>query len=171
MPLNYRMHKYKSLFFSVMLFLVACGGNKIPDNIIKQDRMTGLLTEVHIVDGSMYNIVQVPDSIYKYGYGKYIAIFKKYNTDSVEFKRSMKYYSSRPELLQKIYEQVTANVKAKSDSVTKLYNQQIAKDSKRRADSLQKIQKTQPPKPAPVQSPVQTQRYRAPKKHKVDAIP
>ncbi|MGN6637754.1 MAG: DUF4296 domain-containing protein [Mucilaginibacter sp.] len=167
------MHKYKALFFSVMLFLVACGGDKIPDNVIEQDRMTGLLTELHIVDGSMYSVMQMPDSLYKYGYGKYLGLFKKYNTDSVEFKRSMKFYSSHPELLQKIYDQVTINLKTKSDSVTKLYNLQVAKDSKRMADSLKKIQKNQPPKPpAPVQQPpIQKHRDRALKKRKVDAIP
>jgi hypothetical protein len=135
--------------------------------------MTELLTEVHIVDGSMYNVIQLPDSLYKYGYNKYNALFKKYNTDSVGFKRSMKYYSSHPELLQKIYDQVTINLKTKSDSVTKLYNLQVAKDSKRIADSLQKVQKNQPPKPSVSvqQTPAQTHRYRAPKKHKVDAIP
>jgi len=67
------MRKYNSLFFSVLIFLVACGGDKIPKEIIGGDKMVQLLTEVHIIDGSMYNVMQVPDSLYKYGSGKYLA--------------------------------------------------------------------------------------------------
>ncbi|MGZ3752375.1 MAG: DUF4296 domain-containing protein, partial [Mucilaginibacter sp.] len=76
------MHKYNKLFFSVLIFLAACKGSGTPGGIIKQDQMTGLLTEIHIADGSMYNVIQVPDSLYKYGTARYLAIFKKYHTDS-----------------------------------------------------------------------------------------
>src|ERR1700712_996987 len=99
------MHKYNKLFFSVLLFLTACISNTVPDGIIKEDRMTSLLIDMHIVDGSMYTVMQQPDSLYKHGTGRYLAIFKKYNTDSLEFKKSFKYYCSNPETLQTMYEQ------------------------------------------------------------------
>src|SRR5580704_15598855 len=105
------MHKYKGLFFSLLLFLYACGGNNVPSDIIQPNEMTALLTQVHITDGSMYNVMQVPDSLYKYGTAKYLKIFKDFHTDSVQFKKSMQYYTTKPELLVSIYDVVVVNLK------------------------------------------------------------
>jgi hypothetical protein len=141
------MHKYNNLFFSVLLFLIACRADKAPEGIIKKDQMTALLTEVHIIDGSMYTVQQAPDSLYKYGTAKYLAAFKKFHTDSAQFKKSFKYYSFHPEVLETIYDQVATNLKQKSDSLTKLNQQKMAADSKRIADSLKKLpQKLSVPK-------------------------
>jgi hypothetical protein len=142
------MHKYNSLFFSVLLFLAACKGTKTPQGIIKEERMAALLTEVHIIDGTMYTVMQMPDTLYKYGTGKYLAIFKKFHTDSVQFKNSFKYYSIHPEMMETIYEEVVINLKQKTDSLNKLNQKQIAKDSKRIADSLKKLPKKSPEQPA-----------------------
>ncbi len=114
------MHKYITLFFSVSLFLSACKGGKATEGIIKHDRMVSLLTEVHIIDGSMYSVKQDPDSLYKYGTGKYMALFKKYHTDSVQFKKSFSYYATQPAELQVMYDQILINLKQKADSLNKL---------------------------------------------------
>lgn len=133
------MHKYKNLFFSVLLFFAACKSDKTPSGIMEPEQMTSLLTQLHIVDGSLYNVTQIPDSLYKYGTAKYLDVFKKFHTDSVQFKKSYKYYTSHPELLETIYEQITINLKTKSDSLNKLNLAQMAKDNKRRTDSLKKV--------------------------------
>jgi hypothetical protein len=143
------MNKYKTLFFSLLLSLYACGGKNIPDGVIKPARMASLLTEVHIADGAMYNVIQLPDSLYKYGTDKYIKLFKSFHTDSVQFKKSMQYYCGNPELLLSIYEQVTTNLKQKSDSINKIYQKEMQKESKRREDSLAKLPKQAPPPPRP----------------------
>jgi Domain of unknown function (DUF4296) len=168
------MHKYIKLFFFVLIFLAACRGNKTPTGILDKERMTNLLTEIHLVDASMYSLYQVPDTLYKYGTGKYLAVFKKYHTDSVQFKKSFKYYSLKPDALSDIYEQITNNLKHKSDSLNKINLEQI----KKRADSLNKLPKKatpvapaatpQPLKPAPKQYNYQQMKLR-PKKH-VDSI-
>ena len=148
------MHKYNKLFFSVLIFLAACSGNKIPNGIIAQDKMTNLLTDIHIVDGSMYSVMQFPDSLYKYGTDKYHMVFRKYHTDSVQFKKSFQYYAAHPDKMEAIYEQITINIKQKSDSLNKLNLDKINKDNKRRTDSLNKLQKQakpqQPVTPQPV---------------------
>mgnify|MGYP001546008631 FL=1 len=151
MALNYRMHKYNKLFFSVLIFLAACQGSKAPKGIINKERMIGLLTEIHIVDGSLYSVMQLPDTLHKYGMDKYIAMFKKYHTDSAQFRKSFKYYSANPDMMQSIYEQITANIKFKSDSVNKLNEKQIQKDNKRRLDSLNKLPKQKPNQVTPAQ--------------------
>jgi hypothetical protein len=124
------MRKYNSLFFSVLLFLVSCKGNSAPPGVIKEEQMVSLLTELHIVDGSIYNMSQAPDSLYKYGMGRYLALFKKFHTDSGQFRKSFKYYTANPEELSVIYEKVYANIQQKSDSLNKLSRQQMHDDHK-----------------------------------------
>jgi hypothetical protein len=164
------MHKYNKLFFSVLLFLAACISNTVPDGIIKEDQMVSLLTDLHIVDGSMYTVMQQPDSLYKHGTGRYLAIFKKYNTDSVGFKKSFKYYCSNPETLETMYQQITATLKLKTDSINKLYQQKSAADNKRYQDSMSKLpkqapQQVSPAKPLPPLPPNRYPRIHPPKRH------
>jgi hypothetical protein len=113
------MHKYITLFFSVTFFLFSCKGDKTPEGLINHDRMIGLLTEVHLVDGSMYSVSQNPDSLYKYGTDRYLTLFKKFHTDSVQFKKSLQYYATQPAELQTIYEMVQEELKNKTDSLNK----------------------------------------------------
>ena len=113
------MHKYITLFFSVTFFFTACKNGKAPDGIIKHNQMVSLLTDVHIADGSLYAIPQMPDSLYKYGQGAYLEVFKKHHTDSVQFKASLRYYATQPVELQAIYDQVLLNLKNKTDSLSK----------------------------------------------------
>jgi hypothetical protein len=121
------MRKYICLFFSVTFLLSACKGGKTPDEVINHNRMTSLLTEVHIIDGILYTAPQNPDSLYKYGADKYLALFKKYHTDSVQFKKSLKYYATQPVELAAIYDRVRDNLKQKLDSLNKLQHNAIPK--------------------------------------------
>ncbi len=82
--------------------------------------MVQLMVDVHIVDGSLYNIDPAPDSLYKYGVNQYIAVFKKHHTDSVQVKRSLKYYTIHPDKLETIYADVTQILQKKLDSVNKV---------------------------------------------------
>jgi len=110
------MLKYITLFFSVLL--LAC--NSTPSGIIPPDKMATVLTDVHLTDGELGSVAQMPDSIYKYGMARYLAIFKKYNTDSAQFNRSYKYYTIHPGVMSDIYDKVFKNITAKNDSLTRL---------------------------------------------------
>jgi len=120
------MLKYIALFFSAMVFFAACKQDKTRAGIIPESRMITLLTEVHIIDGSLYTLPQAPDSLYKYGMGKYLALFKKYHTDSTQFKKSMSYYAMQPAELLKMYDQITLILKNKTDSLNKIQYKQHA---------------------------------------------
>jgi len=114
------MRKYITLFFSVSLLLSACTADKSNAKIIKRDQMVSLLTDIHILDGSMYNAVsQSPDTLYKYGTARYLALFKKYHVDSVGFRRSLKYYTTQPVEFQAMYDKILVNLQAKTDSINK----------------------------------------------------
>jgi len=123
------MRKYITLFFSATLFLFSCKGTKAPDGVINHDQMVNLLTEVHLVDGRTYGTNQSQDSLVKYGTARFDAVFKRFHTDSAEFRKSLKYYSTQPVELQKMYDQILINLKKKSDSLSNL--QHVA-DSVRR---------------------------------------
>jgi len=123
------MHKYIILFFLVLTLLCSCGGDdSAPNGILKKTEMVNVLADVHIVDGGLINVSQEPDTLYKYGYSKYSAVFKKYNTDSGEFRRSFKYYSLKPSVFSDIYDKVLKKLQAKTDSLTKLLTIQNKKN-------------------------------------------
>ena len=112
------MRKYIVLFFSVSLLLCAC--HKNTKDVIRPAVMVDLLTDIHLADGEMTSIPQIPDSVYKYGMAKYLQIFKRYDTDSAQFRLSYKYYTMHPDELVSIYDKVLKKLIAKSDSVTAL---------------------------------------------------
>jgi hypothetical protein len=104
MVLNYRMRFYLVLFFCGLSFLLSCSDNKsVPGDVIKQHQMALLLTDIHLVDGTVYNLPSIPDTLAKHGLGLYLAVFKMHHTDTAEFKKSLQFYSTRPDLLVDIY--------------------------------------------------------------------
>lgn len=118
------MRLYIILFFSAMLMFAACSdSNKVPKEFIQREEMVDLLMDLHIVDGSMNNIIQIPDTMYKYGTIRYLDLFKRYHTDSTQFRHSLQFYTTRPEMLQDMYDEVQKKLTARSDSVYKLQNQ------------------------------------------------
>jgi len=112
------MRKHIFLFFWALILIYAC--NSTPTGILKPHEMAQLMVDVHIVDGSTYAIDPSPDSLYKYAFNRYTAIFKKHHTDSLQFKNSLKYYTVHPDKLQKIYDEVIPILKKKLDSVNKI---------------------------------------------------
>ena len=124
------MRKHNILFFLALLFLGACIGSNVPDGIIKKNEMVNLMVDVHIVDGSVYNIESAhPDSLYKYGINRYLNVFKSHHTDSLQFKKSLEYYSLHTDRFEEMYAEITTILQAKSDSINKI-------------DSLNRIKKT-----------------------------
>jgi len=125
------MRKYIILFFLVFPFLCACNWDDTPNGIIKPDEMAAVLTEVHIADGSILNLSPAPDTLYKYVTGKYLFIFLQYHTDSAQFRRSFKYYTTKPTEMAAIYDEVLKSLQLKTDSVNKLLAKQNTTNLKR----------------------------------------
>lgn len=115
------MRNYIRLFFLGLLILSACTDEvTIPANVIAPAKMTGILVDLHIADGNLYDITQLPDTLYKHGMGQYLRVFKLHHTDTLAFKKSFKWYTRHPEQLDKVYDDVIAILKAKNDSITKV---------------------------------------------------
>lgn len=134
------MRKHIFLFFSALLFLYACKGGDA-SGVIDRDEMVNLLVDVHLVDGSLAMQPNV-DSLYKVGTGRYLLVFKRHHTDSAQFKRSMKYYTTQPEIMLKIYDNVNKKLQAKNDSLAMIIlkdQQRVVKDQEKAAKQLQTI--------------------------------
>ena len=122
------MRNYIILFFSVLSFLFACNSSGVPDGILPPDQMTSLLTDVYLTDGRMSAVRQMPDTLYKYGTARYMAVFKAHGTDSAQFRKSYLYYCSKPQQMLDMNVKILAELQTKSDSLNKLLRaQQLAK--------------------------------------------
>ena len=137
------MRKYIILFFSVFPFLFGCHGSGSFGDVIPEDQMVAVLTAVHMADGRLINISQAPDTLYKYGTARYLAVFEKFHTDSAQFRRSYQYYSTEPDKFADMYDKVLKNLQAKNDSINKL----LTKESLARAKMQQQLQQKQQKQP------------------------
>jgi len=138
MLLNYRMRFYLRLFFCVSLFFTSCKEkDNVPDNVLPQHEMAELLTDMHIVDGSLYNIPQSPDSLAKHGLGLYMGVFKVHHTDTATFSRSIKFYSTHLTMLTNIYTGIEGRLQKKIDSLQK-HKPKVNTDSIAKANLLRK---------------------------------
>ncbi|MCX2451657.1 DUF4296 domain-containing protein [Pedobacter sp. PLR] len=102
---------------SFFLLISACKPG-IPKDIIQPDKMPGVLSDIHVVDGYITTIPAV-DSAKKVASSYYKGIYKKYGVDSAMFARSMAYYNANPKLLDDIYTLVIQDLSRQKDVITK----------------------------------------------------
>jgi len=95
------------LLFFIFVFFSACGDG-VPKGIIAKENMVSVLTDLHLADG--YTSSLYGDSTNQKVASVYKALYKKYGTDSIGLRKSLIYYSERPEELEIIYNQVEANL-------------------------------------------------------------
>lgn len=72
--------------------------------------MVDLLTEIHLVEGSVTPLLLQGDSATQYVLNNYNYLFTKYNTNDKEFKEALDYYIRHPKEMDKIYEKVVENL-------------------------------------------------------------
>ncbi|MGY3212180.1 DUF4296 domain-containing protein [Mucilaginibacter sp. HD30] len=140
------MRRHLILFFSALFLFMSCKQDKTPGDIIEKDKMVHMLSDVHIINGSLSSHV-AKDSLYKYGTNRYGLLFKKYGVDSALFNKSVAYYAGRPDEMTELYDSVTVVLQFKIDSLSEV-NAKIAEketkklrakfeaEKKRKADSL-----------------------------------
>lgn len=94
--------------------------NKPPDNLLSEDKMADILTEVHLAEAriSRVNLRSVDSSqiAYKHLEDK---IFKKFGVDTATYRKSYIFYSSHPANMEAIYKQVTEKLQKKISAKTK----------------------------------------------------
>lgn len=130
----------------VLIFLVlgASCTRKVPDDVVPQEQMKALLLDMHLADGQLTSMLIDSARVYRDAY--YDAIFDRYGIDSTEFKHSLDFYSTRPQLMKEIYlgieQQLDVYNKEEEQAMTAQYSEQRRADSlvnARRADSLRTV--------------------------------
>ena len=94
------------ILFFASIAMFGCTKNEPPKGIISKENMIGLLVDMHITD-SYLNQVPNPDTLQMQAKARYNYIFKRYNTDSTKFSKSLNYYSLKSKELNEMYQKVT----------------------------------------------------------------
>ena len=108
---------------SIMLF--SCK-EKAPKGIIEPERLQKILYDIHIVDGYISS-VPGQDSARKVAASYYSGIYKKFNTDSAQYNRSLNYYYAHPKELSEIYSNIAKELNAQKRAMEKIDSVKQAK--------------------------------------------
>lgn len=99
----------------IILFFIACEGH--PKGVLSQDEMTGVLTDLHKLDGSLYEkgfqYGHFPDKTPYYNF-----ILKKHGITEAQFDSSLVWYTKNPKQFEEIYTDVIAQL-SNFDSIVK----------------------------------------------------
>lgn len=91
------------LLFFALTFFTSCDFEGTPEGVLPKDKMISVLTDIQVVDAY---VTSLPiDSIKKNKIDFYQSVFKKHQTDSLQFAKSLEYYSRDPEKMRLMYEE------------------------------------------------------------------
>jgi Domain of unknown function (DUF4296) len=111
------MKKY-SLIFGVFFMFSSCGNSVLdkPDNLIDDDKMIEILTDLSIMDAlKSQNAV---NGTLKFEVNDYV--FKKYKIDSLQFAQSNKYYASDVPKYKRMYKIVNEKLTARKTELDQI---------------------------------------------------
>lgn len=140
-------------FFLIMFWLTACGSDEKPENLIPEDKMANVLSEIHILEAQINNLhFQHEDSSVFVYQKKKVQLLKTFDLDTATFRSSLKYYLLNPDKLKEIYAEVKKALEAKKKQIQakvdleakkkKLLEDKKAKKipkAKQKADSLIRV--------------------------------
>ena len=90
---------------------MACGSDDKPENLIPEDKMAKVLTEIHILEAQINNLhFQHEDSSVYIYQKKRFELMKTFQLDTAAFRLSLKYYLLNPEKMKGIYTEVKKNL-------------------------------------------------------------
>jgi hypothetical protein len=105
--------KFIKLIFLLFL-LTACSSDDKPKNLIPQDKMAKILSEIHILEAQINNLhFQHEDSSVYIYQRKRFELIKTFELDTNSFKVSLKYYLLNPDKMKDIYVEVKKLLEAK----------------------------------------------------------
>lgn len=90
-----------------LLLATACTQTEeqpIPKGYLQQEKMVDILVDIHIVEGAKVGRRIMSDTLMADVY--FAKVYDKHGVKKEEFTRNFNYYSSKPELMNKVYEQV-----------------------------------------------------------------
>ena len=101
--------KYFQLIISlfIVLAIVSCGkSDKEPKKLLSKSEMINVMTEMQLIDATIELNQNDSNKNRNHVYYYYNVFLKKYNIDSTDLKENFKYYSTKPEVMEEIYDSV-----------------------------------------------------------------
>jgi len=96
-------------YFLSFLILFSCQDQKEVENIIPKEQFTNILEEIHLKESeSQLNRINNTD---------YQEILSEYNVSKTDFENTLQYYSERPDLLEKIYEDIELDLEERRNQL------------------------------------------------------
>ena len=90
--------------FLLTFLLTACGSDDKPENLIPEDKMAKVLSEIHILEAQINNLhFQHEDSSIFVYQKKRFELIKTFKLDTATFRVSLKYYLLNPDKMKGIY--------------------------------------------------------------------
>jgi hypothetical protein len=117
---QYQRHLWSLLVSGWLVVACTAPENKPPENLIPENQMADILTEVHMAEArvSRLSLRSVDSSNIAYKHLE-SQIFKKFGVDTARYRKSYIFYSSHPADMEAIYQQVTEKLKKKIDTKSK----------------------------------------------------
>ena len=95
----------------IIFSLTACSDSyKTPDNLIDADKMTNIIYDIHVGDAVIANHQRIYSKHKAKPKAYYESIYKKYNITREQYDASLEYFSRHPEILEKIYNEITEKI-------------------------------------------------------------
>ncbi len=94
------------------LALLACDTDeRPPGDLIPEDKMVKILADIHVAEAQVTNLQlrSLDSSVAVYG-DLQQQIWKKYDVDTLLYRKSYSFYTSHPDYLVKIYDKVEKNL-------------------------------------------------------------
>ncbi len=113
----------KKIFFYSLIFmasvLASCSEKKVevPVDILSNEKMIAVLTDVEIAEAAKNQHVLMGDTIADFTAASFKFIFDKHKVNAADFQRSMDWYAAHPDMLNKIYEEVVNSLSKKQSEV------------------------------------------------------
>lgn len=119
--------KLQLLLISFFL-LTSCRRHVPPQGILDEKQMVNVLADLSVIDGYMSTLLYT-DSLRMQGKNYYSTVYKNHNTSKAVFDKSMRYYSTKPALLDSMYSEVNRKLEAKEKRLNKIYELEQRKNT------------------------------------------
>lgn len=100
------------------LFLSSCMDKNLPKDLIEEQKMIHIMSELHIIDGYMSSLTYT-DSIRINGKNFYNTVYKNNGITKTQYENSLKHYSMDPVKLDSMYSDVQKILTAKEKKLDK----------------------------------------------------
>lgn len=98
-----------TLFLTAATLFAGCNDDKIPDDVIGEEKMTEFMQDAYLLEG--YFAVETEhmyDTLHPEMIASYDSLFTSYAISREEFEHSLEWYTRHPAVLQRVHDSILA---------------------------------------------------------------